>query len=314
MKKEFDWQNAEFETAFLKWLESTKHTLQKSTYDGYYRYALRIVKYFSCIKIKDIVPTMIEDYYNYLRKNSKISENTIRHYHAIIYKFFKYTYYRGITKDNPADKIEKPKIKKYNSSFYTVEQSKKLLACVYNTSIMPAVVLALMFGMRRSEICGLRFCDIDFKNNLIYIKNKVVKININNKKELFFSDELKSHSSKRVLPMKSNIKLYFLELYKNKKDTDFVYSRGDKKQGPADPDTLSRKFADILKKNNLPKIRFHELRHSCASILINNGVPIKFVQDWLGHSSYQTTADIYGHLYNESKFVCSDLLNNVLLK
>ena len=78
------------------------------------------------------------------------------------------------------------------------------------------------------------------------------------------------------------------------------------------PKYISRYFADLLAKNNLRRIRFHDLRHSCATLLLENGATLKQVQEWLGHHSYVVTADTYGHVLVESKKTMAETMSNLL--
>ena len=79
-----------------------------------------------------------------------------------------------------------------------------------------------------------------------------------------------------------------------------------------DPDFITTHFSIVLKRNNLKKIRFHDLRHSCASLLLANGVPMKQIQEWVGHSDFSTTANIYAHLDYSSKLTSADAMLNGL--
>ena len=91
---------------------------------------------------------------------------------------------------------------------------------------------------------------------------------------------------------------------------DYVFKWPDGR--PFEPDYVTHHFAKVLARNGLPHIRFHELRHSCASLLLNNGCNLKDVQEWLGHSDIQTTANIYGHLDTARKQGIADRLTSCL--
>ena len=138
-------------------------------------------------------------------------------------------------------------------------------------------------------------------------------------------DKLKTTASNRTLPLlpeteklllerkeqiEHNKKLYGKSYNKKYLDYIFVNDIGDL----INPDRVSQTFATILKKNHLKHIRFHDLRHSCASLLVANGVPMKNIQEWLGHSNFNTTADIYSHLDFSSKVQSANVISNALTK
>ena len=312
----YQWENELFGDALMRYLDFTKPSLQQTTYDSYKKYSEKISDWFNTrnILVKDISPEIIEEYYDYLRLTSRISENTVRHYHVIIYKFCKWLYKRSYLKENPADKIiSKPKAKKYYAKFYTAEEAKKLLSVVSEQypKYFIAILLAVSYGLRRSEICALQWQDIDFKNEMLHVRKKLVKVYENGKAVLLLSDQLKSESCRRNLPLSSSTLEVLNNLHTQKTEkTDFVFSL---KNGEAvNPDTLTTVFKRMLRKNELPEIRFHDLRHSCASILINNDVPLKFIQEWLGHSTYNITANIYAHVQESSKKLCTTTMENCL--
>lgn len=311
------WVNSLFGDALLEYIEYTKNTVQASTYDSYIKYGTKIAFYFNKthIYVHEISPNDIEDYYNYLRNKSRIKENTVRHYHVLIYKFCKWLYKRGYRDDNPADKIDKPKVQPYRANYYTEEQAHALIITVKNNypKWLPAIILALEFGLRRSELCAVRFKDINLESNILSVNGKIVKIKKEKGKPTYlYSNELKSESSRRVLPFGETFATYIKSLITPyTKPDDFVFSL-DGQGGFVLPDRITYQFNKMLKDCNLPHIRFHDLRHSCASILINNDISMRTVQDWLGHSSYNTTANLYSHVYYKSKVKCLNTLEKVI--
>lgn len=309
----YNWSFELFGKSLVKYIQRTKHTVQPTSYDSYMKYGIKIAEYFDmyCIHTNELTPEMIEDYYNYIREKSPVTENTVRHYHVLIYKFCRWLYKRGYRIDNPADKIDKPKAEKYKAHYYSEEDAKKLIYCVKNKypQYLTAILLALQFGLRRSEVCALKFSDIDFTTNTLTVNGKIVKTkgNERGKPIYIYSLKLKSSSSNRTLPFGENFSNYLKSLItKDTQPDDFVFTIGCKSF--VKPDRLTYNFKNILKQCNLPQIRFHDLRHSCASILINNDISMKIVQEWLGHSSFATTANLYGHVYYKSKLRCLDTL------
>lgn len=313
--EEYNWSEQLFGEALLKYIEKTRYSVQPTSYDSYIKYGTKIAEYFNYhnIYINEVTPDIIESYYNYVREQSPITENTVRHYHVLIFKFCKWLYKKGYRNDNPADRIDKPKVVPYKARYYSDKQAKNLIICVKERypEYLTAILLALQFGLRRSEICGLKFSDIDFVTNTLTVNGKIVRAKggENGKSYYIYSMKLKSSSSNRTLPFGEQFAEYLKSLITEEtQPNDFVFTLDGKDF--VKPDRITHNFNKILKECDLPHIRFHDLRHSCASILINNDISMKIVQDWLGHSSFATTANLYSHVYYRSKLRCFDTLEN----
>lgn len=182
-----------------------------------------------------------------------------------------------------------------------------------------AFKMAAYYGFRRSELLGLRWESIDFTNKIISVNHKIIMA----RKQLYLSDTLKTASSCRSLPLLPEIEHELIkhksQIEENKKffkgcyDTSFLdYVFVDESGKIILPDVVTNWFEKILKKHNLKHIRFHDLRHSCASIMLANGVQMKQIQEWLGHSNFSTTADIYSHLDYSSKLDSAKAISNAL--
>lgn len=224
---------------------------------------------------------------------------------------------------NPADKVEKPKKATYLASFYTNEQIKELLTIVEDTKIKIPVLLASYYGMRRSEIIGLKWSAIDFVNKVINVNHVIVNISENGKQIMIGRNGTKTKKSQRTLPLLADVEKILLELKEKLEENRLLYKSSYNKKYLdyicvddmgmlLNPDYVSHKFTKILKSNNMKKIRFHDLRHSCASLLLANGVSMKQIQVWLGHSNYNTTANIYAHLDTNSMNESANAIANAL--
>ena len=177
--------------------------------------------------------------------------------------------------------------------------------------------------MRRSEIIGLKWSAIDFVNKVINVNHVIVNISENGKQTMVGRDGTKTKKSQRTLPLLEDVeeilsglknrqeenKLLFKNSY-NKKYSDYVCV--DDMGMLLNPDYVSHKFTKVLKANGLRVIRFHDLRHSCASLLLANGISMKQIQVWLGHSNYNTTANIYAHLDTSSMNESANAIANAL--
>lgn len=301
----------------LAWLEDYKPNIRQSTYESYINTIKNsIAPYFNNLKItvEELEPQHIRSYYQYLLSNN-LSPNSVKHHHANISKALSDLVYDEIIPSNPASKVRLPKAERYTASFYTDEELKRLLSVISGERIEPAIVLAVYYGLRRSEICGLKWSSVNFQSKTIEIRSTVVKVN-----SLIKEDKTKSESSHRTLPLLRPIEKCLKEL-KSKQigekelfgreylDSDYVMRWEDGR--PIGPDYVSKKFRKILKKYNMRIIRFHDLRHSCASLLIANGVDMKVVQAILGHSDFSTTANIYAHLTNKAELTALTMVSKI---
>ena len=208
---------------------------------------------------------------------------------------------------NPADRVTLPKKVKYNAKYYTVEQTNTMLEVFKDEEMYPVVLLAAFYGLRRSEVLGLKWNAVDFDAETFTVRDVVVSCDDGG-----FIDKprTKTKSSHRTLPLTSTIHEYLKRLQQSQSeyklflgngyvDNDYVCKWKNGEQ--FSPYYVSRKFNKVLKKYNLPLIRFHDLRHSAASMLLAEKHSLKEIQEWLGHGDLATTADIYAHLQFEAK-------------
>ena len=199
------------------------------------------------------------------------------------------------------------------------EEIKNLLEIVSNDPMKMVVLLAAYYGLRRSEVLGLKWSAIDFTNKTISIRHKVIM----NSNGIVGMDVMKTKSSYRTLPLIPFIEEELLHERSKQEEMKHILRRGycqdfeeyicvDSTGKLFTPDYVSEHFKVILKNNGMRHIRFHDLRHSCASLLLSKGVPMKMIQDWLGHSDMGTTANIYSHIDIESKKASAQAIGDAL--
>lgn len=302
-----------FTDFLLKWLRVAKSTVKLTTYASYEMMATRIIiPYFETlnIKLKELTTEDIQEFYS--AQLERVSANTVIHYHAVIHRALKYAVKIKTIQSNPAVNVERPRKEKFIGSFYDKKEINTLFDIIQGHPLEVAIKLAAFYGLRREEIIGLKWTAIDFENNTLTIQHTVTECNLDGKHIEVASDTAKTDSSLRTMPLVTNFRAMLLakkekqEHYrklcgrsycKEYLDYIFVNEMGERWK----PRYLSDGFKRILEQNGLRRIRFHDLRHTCASLLLANNVPMKKIQEWLGHSDFSTTANIYAHLDFQSK-------------
>ena len=294
---------------FLDFLEQSitnnKNSIEYTTYKSY-RDQQKIIERFFSIKnldLENVTVADILDFYNYLSNVRKNTNNTVVHYHALLRKTFTEAYIRKLIKENIMLEIPRPKKEKYISEVFNLKEINIFLNHIKGHKFELEMNLALFYGFRRSELLGLRFSVIDFDNNTILVNTKITS---SEKEKLVPKQKMKNDSSYRIMPLLDSIKKLIIQrMERIKKDKHFFKSIYTKKwegficvgeNGELiKPDRVTRTFRKLINECGLKKIRLHDLRHSCATLLYEQDIQLKDIQMWLGHSDIQTTANIYSH-------------------
>ena len=309
-----------FADYMIKWLGIAKTSIAVPTYASYSQLVNKIiVPYFRERKItlRELKASDIQDFY--LEKLKHVSASSVIHYHSNIHKALKYAVKTDLIPVNPADKVDRPKKEKFVGSFYDAEEVKKLFAASKGTILEIPIMFGAFYGLRRSEVVGLKWDAVDFERDTISIRHTVTSCTIDGKDIIYASDTTKTKSSRRTLPLAPFVRERLLRLQeeqkKNKKLCGRSYNKDyleyicvDEIGGLIKPDYVTDGFRNFLRENGFRAIRFHDLRHTCASLMLANNVPMKQIQEWLGHSDFSTTANIYAHLDYSSKISSADAL------
>lgn len=253
----------------------------------------------------------------------KVSANTVKHHHANIHKALSYAYKTDLIQTNPADKVELPTIDKFVGHFYNAAQLEEMFKIFKGDPVEFGVIAASFYGLRRREVLGLRWDAIDFEEKTITICHTVNETRIDGKYTLVLADTTKTKSSYRTLPLvapfEAILKRMKAEQDENRKLCGNCYCQDylgyiyvNELGELIKPGYLSSHVPAVLKEHNMPPIRFHDLRHSCASLLFSQGVSLKEIQAWLGHSTIGTTANIYTHLDENNKLSSANAILSIL--
>lgn len=314
-----------FSDYLKKWLEIVKVRVKIATY-GSYQYLVESVvgPYFKKkgITLRGLEARHVQQFYSEQLKTVK--PNTVIKYHAVIYQALKYAFKTDLVPQNVAMKVDRPKKNSYQPTFLDADEIQQLFAAVKGTRLELPVLVAAFYGLRRGEVVGLKWDAIDFERGTITIKHTVTTVHIDGKMQIIEQDSAKTKSSLRTLPLVGAFKEYFEEVKKAQEVNMRVcgncynhqydgYVLVDELGERMSPNYLTHYFPEYVQKHGMRKMRFHDLRHSCASLLLSNGVPIKQIQEWLGHSDFSTTANIYAHLDYSSKISSAQAMEKGML-
>ena len=287
---------------------------------GYEEALERILPIIGKVKLNKITPLMLDSMYQQLKVGK--SKRTLG-YHSMyaFYKLINVMFNQAIKWElvdkNPNLKATKPKKEKKERRFYDLQQIDELLKCLENESIKyrALITLALDSGARRSEICALKWNDINFDTHTLRIDNSLKVV-----RGVVDEGKTKTPSSNRVIILNNGT----IEILKEYKKWQDEYKKQMGKQwkganrvfiskfgGHMNPDTCSKIINKIVKKYGLDDLTFHELRHTSATYLINKGMNPKAVSERLGHSDTSVTMEIYSHTFEHTKKECANAFDEI---
>lgn len=301
---------------FRSWLADDELNVRASTHEARVIYVTRHLMsgFPSDLNLEDLTPPMCQAYaIDKLRRgradgSGPLSVVSVRKHVSILKQCLDDAVRLGLIRDNPARYIKLPRNtdKPERMVMLSALEAQALLAAFRETRIFPAVVLALYYGLRRSEVCGLKWSAVDFERETITIRHTVT-----NTSTLHAEDLTKSETSYRTFQLLPEVAEVLSILRGTAEQGDYILHRAD--GSCFRPDTLYRMFSRHLKKKGLPHMRFHDLRHSTASILFDRGWSIQDVKEWLGHADIETTSNIYLHYTRQRKVLVARDLIGVLM-
>ena len=313
-----------FADYLLEWLEIAKGRLAVATYSSYAAMIKKPVgPYFRQrnLTLRELEARHLQMFYSEMLR--KVKPNTVIHYHAIIHSALKYAVKTDMLVQNVADKVDRPKKNSFQTVFLSAEEMQKMFKALRGTKLELPVLVAAFYGFRRGEVLGLKWDAIDFERGTISVIRTVTTITLDGKQTEIEQQSAKTKSSLRTLPLIGSFREYFLQVkeaqelnkqvcgncYNHEYDGFvFVDELGERMRA----NYLTSAFPKFLEDHGLRRMRFHDLRHSCASLLLANGVPLKHIQEWLGHSDFTTTANIYAHLDYKSKITSAQAMETGL--
>lgn len=284
-----------------EWLKHKEKRVQYGTYLYYKGYINNHIKpALGSTRMQDLKPMQLQMFYDGLLESDKLSERSIHHIHRIISNALNLGVRMGEVQRNIATAVDPVKVTKKELAYWNVEEVNQFLEVAKGHIHCIAFHLAIFTGMRQGEVLGLKWDAVDFENKQIHVHRSIKR-----KEEGYELKDLKNNSSYRSISIPDNL-LKQLKAHKAKQSEFIMKHRKEyDDQGFVVatiygtfvlPSNLGRAFRLLLKDEDIKKIRFHDLRHTHASLLFKQNIHPKIVQERLGHSTIQMTLDTYSHM------------------
>ena len=290
-------------SAFMSghWFPVVEDRVRESTYDSYARnYRLHLEPYLGSVPLQNLTPAMLNGLYRELAEKG-LSPKTIRHVHTVARKAFRDAMRWGFLHRNPADASDPPRVERREMETWSAAEVRRFLHEVESDLYRCLFTVFCTTGMRRGEVLGLRWKDVDLSAGRLSVQQTLTSVNY----KLVFGQP-KTNRGRRSVP----IDLTTCEVLRQQRkrwlksrrtmgigwqgDHDLVFTNPD--GSPLHPDVVSDAFQRMNKLSGLPKIRLHDLRHTWATLALEERVPVKVVSEVLGHASPAFTLDIYSHV------------------
>lgn len=283
------------------------HNVQPKTLESYESMArVHLLPALSEYRLTAINPQILQSLYSE-KLNSGLSPRTVHYLHTLIHMSLKQAMKWGLVVRNVADLVDKPSQKRKAPDVWNTDQVNRFLKKISGHRWFPIYVLAIYCGVREGEVLGLRVEDIDLMHRVLYVRQTVQYLI---GKGLTIK-EPKSDAGKRPVTIPgfalSVITDYLLSI---QKESGLIFTTSNKT--PISPRNLIRHFKSVIEDLNLPDIRFHDLRHTHASLLLQAGVNPKVVQERLGHSSVTLTLNTYSHVLPGLQEAAADKFDDLL--
>ena len=256
------------------------------------------------IPVQKLSPQDIQKYYTMLLREKRLSPNTIRRHHDLLSSALRMAVKQEVLIQCPTERVEPPRTIPYDAKFYGPEELKRLCALTEGTWLELVVRLAAGLGLRREEICGLRWSNVDFRSRVVHVREARTTAGGS-----IVTKETKNRSSSRTLYLSNEV--YDLLMREQQKQQREHLLQGmdwddgslvlvDRHGEPYPPNAVSLAFSRFISRSGLPKITLHGLRHTFATLASAQGAPLFDIGKALGHSTPATTGRIYTHLLDQT--------------
>lgn len=270
-------------------------------------------------KVCGVLGVLFEEGFEPSKPIKGLSNKTIKHHHRLISAILNQAVFWQVIPSNPATRVRPPRVPRTEAKYLDEKQTAKLLELMENESV-PHQTMIKMFlysGLRRGEMCGLEWGDIDFENHLITVRRSSQYVSGKG----IFTKETKTETSDRTIKLPSQafevLKEYRLWQKQERlkmgdrwEASDRIFTQDDGK--PIHPDTITGWFREFIANTDLPQITVHSLRHTNITLLIAAGVPLRTVSYRAGHAQTSTTENIYAHAIRTADEMAADALDDIL--
>ncbi|MBU0511331.1 MAG: site-specific integrase [Chloroflexi bacterium] len=301
------------------WIDMVESSRSKGTF-SLYRWTVqkRINPYIGHIKLMDLRPDLVQCFYHQLLIEG-CSNHAVHVTHKTLRVALNHAIKLGLIGRNPCSGTTPPKPKQTEMKFFDEIQVRVLLdkAQAIRDRFYPLYYLAVHTGMRQAELIGLKWEDVDWERRTIQVKRQVRHF----KGGGYTFTMPKSKSGKRTIILGKRAVEVLREHQNDQQrlieaigeewvDLDIIFASNV--GTPVTANNLRRAFRRLLKASELPKIRFHDLRHTAASLMLNHGIPVLIASGRLGHSKPSVTMDVYGHLIPSKQEEAAELMDSLL--
>jgi integrase len=293
--------------AFLEeWLETTRPRLRPTTHAGYEREVERIKRFLGSTPLRALTPLAIEAMYAELAasghaKGTALAPKTIRHTHGVLHGALADAKRLGLVARNAAASAKPPAAVVAERTTWNTAQLRQFLELIRGEHFETALMLAATTGMRRGEVLGLRWRDVDFDDRSLSVTQTITTV-----KNQIVGGEPKTPTSRRNIALDAHTIAGLIEHRRRqaeqRQEAGAAWAVGhdlafpDETGRPLHPDRLRTAFERVVRRSDLPAIRFHDLRHSYATLALKAGVHPKVVSERLGHATIAITLDLYAHV------------------
>lgn len=310
-----------------RWLDDCRESIAESTLVRYTAVVRHACQFFDekGLALCRVSPMAMEEYRDAMLAYG-YSARTIQMHFKLLQTAFTSACSCGLNRSNPICGVQLPRVERNIPRPYSAAEQQKLLEELKGTDLHLPVLLALLYGMRIGEICGLCWEDIDWEKKLLHVRHNAKRVHDESGRcRMICSDKLKTQSSFRSFPLHPEVEQLLRQRLERRKaqieenrakkrryrtaDADYVFVDVNGKL--LSPEYVSDHFRWRIAHSDLPKIRFHDLRHTCATLLLHEGCSLREIQSYLGHASYLTTTR-YAHIDARSKEHALEIMSAVL--
>ena len=286
-----------------------------TTQDSYKNYIYKhIIVDIGHLQLDQVTQKNIQDYYERLKVGGRlvrqdifgegVSDRMVRGIHAMIRKALEKANNEGLIPTNPAIGCKIPPKKAREMEILTHEEIQRFIIQAAYDGYYELFLLEFATGMRRGEICGLQWIDLDFDSGELKIRRQVVSVD-----DGVIVKKPKTKGSVRTVILDASLLRVLYEL-KQKSESQWIFPSPVKNDSPLNPQTVYRKTQQILERAQCKKVRFHDLRHTFATMSLESGMDVKTLSAMIGHISSATTLDIYSHITNEMQVNAARKIDN----